>query len=600
MCTLKMVPCALQDARGTLVAVQGFSGTVDTMRKFLPSAMACLAAAALAGNSPAASADVPVYDQSGTYAWVLPPVGFSNEDYPVGVRFPMTPASGFAGVLYAIFNVSTTGVGDGRVWDGASTPNITNAIPVFCVEEGTDVAYNQYYTSPGKTTLMTRGGFAAGDTVTATGPDVVGSTDIADSAGVAEVFVTLSASAVIGTQSTVTFSNGTISLTATITAADPYLVNDWTASRALVPANLGVATWIATHADQYTDAGVLQPTLSGGTDHVTGTAMAAVTQVSDKAGVEGAAAQLAIWQALAGKKVTGMTPEANSPMANYQAASPHATTSQTRASGGAFPATPNAASLDTTVLLRAIELFTAATTDGTPGNSDDNVVAEPWRAPKISVSVGASTDTAAVVTVTGTRTSSSGALSEALSGAVVTLTGADFDAVTPGVQAGTVTLNTSGTATATAVTTTAAQNITAAATTAVPPGTLLSVAPHGATPSTLQLQQLITAKAVATNLTASGVVAAATAAPTTTVAPTTTAPTTTAPTTTVAPTTTAAGATTVPGDTSVTTIADPGTSSGTTRPKDLPFSGPMTTLTAILFSGAAGLFGVLLRRRTIR
>lgn len=571
-----MVLGVIVGARDRLVAALCRPGTVSAMRRVL----SLLAVTAVLGSIAAGNrhADAAVYDYgAGTYAWVLPPVGYSDEDYPRGVRFPILPTSGFAGIMYTIFGANPSGTGDGRVWDRTgATPAITNIVPAFCVEKGTEVAYNVYYTSPGKTTTVTVGGFTAGSTVTGAGTGLTASDAKADSDGVVEMSVTLADTATIGQSYTLTLTSGATTKTASLVAADPYKAQDWSASRAVSKANLGIAAWIATHADDYSASGTRIATLNNEADPITTTAMAAITQGSDRASVEGAAAQLAIWQVLAGKNVNSGTPEANSPIAEYQAANPHSTAAQSRTVGGAFQVVPLQASLDTAVVDRAIEIFTAATGDGVIGGADDKTEAEPWHTPVVSLSVDAAS---ATVTVTGTRTSSAGS-SEALAGASVTLTGADFDPTTPGVQNKTVTLGSSGTGTSPIVLTAAAQPITATGTVTLPPGVLLSTAPRGSNPSTLQLQQLVTAKA--TPVAISGTATApATAVTTTTPATTTPGVTTTTP------------ATTTPGETTTT----PATTTVTSKPDELPFTGPLTALSIIFLAGGVGVAGVMLRRR---
>lgn len=525
-------------------------------RTFLVSVLACSLFSAWAIPARAAAPTYP----AGTYAWITPPISGDGGDMPAGVRFPFNATSGYAGVMYAVFDVAPGQGGDGHVWQPANQRGTTaNLVPAFCVQQGAPVRFDTWYVVPGTTATITLGPFSqAGATVTGSGTGLTVTASVTDAEKYVELPVAVPASAALGTPITLTAVSGTDSFTTTITPSDPYMVKNWSVSRAAAPSNMKLAAWIAAHADTYSAAGVKGATYGAAAANVATTVLAASNAANES--LEAAAAQLAIWQALANKNVTAGTPDAGSPIADYTSAAPHDLTSQLRGNGGTFASAPTQNEVDVLVVNRAKELFVAATGDGIIGGVDDQGINASAHTPLISVSVGASTDGVAAVAVTGTRTSTAGG-SEPLSGATVTLTGADFDPATAGVQAGTVTLSATGTGTANAVVTASAQPITASASVAVPAGSLLAVSsdngPSAAAPA-FQLQQLVTAAASTTKISAAATIGAnGTAVTTTTTVPA------------------------LPKDT----------------PTRLPYSGPLAPLAAIAAAILAGAMALVLRRR---
>ncbi len=488
---------------------------------------------------------------------MLPAVAGDSGDQPAAVQFPFNNTSGYAGVVYTVFDVAPGASGDGRVWSPPTGRNtISNSVPAFCVQQGALVRYDTNYVIPGSTTTVTLGAFGTpGATVngSGTGLTVLPAQVAAD--GMVELSVKVADNAPFGTPITLTATDGTTTLTQSLVPADPYQVKDWSVSRASAPANMQIAAWIASHASTYSEAGLRGLTYGGDSDHV-----ASAVMVNGNAGnesIEAAAAQLAIWQVLAGKNAQ----DSSSPISDYVANAGRPIAGQTRGSGGTFTAAPTQAELDSMVPDRAIELVNAATGDGIIGGGNDKTVGEAAHTPRITVTVGAVSNGVAQITVTGSRTSITG-VAEPLASATVTLTGADFNSSTAGVQAGSVTLDSSGTATTSAVVTTADQPITARASVAVPAGALLAVASDNgpASTPTFALQQLITARASSTSVQASAVVlAAGGSAPTSTTTP--------SPTTTV--------------------------------PNELPFAGPAAPLAAIALLIALGGIGLLVRRRLV-
>jgi hypothetical protein len=523
-------------------------------RTFLVSVLACSLFSAWAVPARAAAPTYPV----GTYAWVTPPIAGDGGDMPAGVRFPFNPTSGYAGVIHAVFDIAPGQGGDGHVWQPADQRGTTtNLVPTFCVQQGAAVRFDTWYVVPGTTATITLGPFSqAGATVTGSGPGLTVTASVTDGDKFVELPVAVPASAPLGTPITLTAVSGADSFTATITPSDPYMVKNWSVSRAAAPANMNIAAWIAAHADTYSAAGVKGATYGAASANVPTTVLTASNAANES--LEAAAAQLAIWQVLANKNVVAGTPAASSPIADYSSAAPHDLNSQLQGNGGTFATAPTQNEVDVLVVNRAKELFIAATGDGIIGGSDDQSINASAHTPVISVSVGATANGSTTLTVTGTRTSTAG-ISEPLSGATVTLTGADFDPATAGVQSGTVTLSAAGTATATAVVTGAAQPVTASATVAVPAGALLAVSsdngPSAAAPA-FQLQQLITASASTTKISAGATIGANGTAVTTTVPA-------------------------QPKDT----------------PNRLPYSGPLAPLAAITAAIFAGAVAIVLRRR---
>lgn len=521
----------------------------------------CAVLAAVSSGQHAAHAAV---DPVGVYGWVLPAAASDSGDLPAGARFPFNGTSGYAGIVYPVLGVDLSKEGDGRQWQPSqSRTTVSNAVPAFCIQEGAAISYDVWYTRPGSTMTVTVGGFAPGASVNGSGPNLSVTPGVADSAGFAELQVKLASTVTVGTAVTLTATAGAVSKTESIVAANPFQVKDWSVSRAAAPQNMGIAAWIAAHADTYSLSGVKGGTYNSEPDPVSSTVLTTTDQQNES--VEAAAAQLAIWQVLAGKNIISGVPEASSPIANYVSASPHRLSNQELGNGGAFPATPNATALDTWVVERAKELFIAATGDGTIGGGNDKTASEPVRSQHVSVSVGTAVNGLAPVTVTATRQSAAGA-TEALPGVTVTLAGADFDAVAQGVQGATLALGATGVATTQAVVTSQAQTVSATTILAAPAGSLLAVSDDNGPSTTpgLQLQQLITARAATFSVVAEGVVPAASATTSTT---------------------------TIPGTSSTT----PPTSS--TVPTDLPYSGPVAPLAIIISTIAAGGLAVLVRRR---
>jgi hypothetical protein len=448
------------------------------------------------------------------------------------------------------------------VWQPADQrQTVSNAVPTFCIQQGAAIEYDLWYVQPGSTMTVTEGAFGANKQITGSGADLTVTPAISAADGFVEISVKLAASVPLGQIRVLTLTDGTATLTTTIKAAEPYQIKDWNVSRATAAANMGTAAWIATHADTYSQAGVKGPTYNNEVDAVPSTAI--TSQSTDNVGVEAAAAQLAIWQVLAGKNVVAGVPEANSPIASY-AATVHNPADQTVANNGTFFVTPQQANIDTAVTNRAKELFIAATGDGILGGADDKVAAEPTRAPTISVGVGVAANGSVPVTVTATRTTAAGT-QEALGGVSVTLTGADFDPSVAGVQSKTIVLGANGAGAAAAVQTSAAQSITATAAVSVPAGSLLAVASDTGPASSpaLQLQQLITARSANIQVAASGSIPASTGG--------------------------AGATTTVPGSTT--------SGPGATVPDSLPYSGPSMSIVLILLSIVAGGAAVIARRR---
>lgn len=532
------------------------------MRRPIVSAIASCAILATAAAAPlVAHAATP--DPVGVYGWVLPAAASDSGDLQAGVRFPFNGTSGYAGVVYPVLGVDLSEGGDGRQWQPAtSRTTVSNAVPAFCIQEGAAIEYDVWYSRPGTSMTVTVGGFTPGAIVNGSGSNLTVTPAAADADGFAEIQVKLASTVAIGTTITLTATSGATTTTETIIAADPFQVKDWSVSRATAPQNMAIAAWIAAHADTYSLTGVKGGTYNSEPDPVASVVL--TTTNSQNESVEAAAAQLAIWQVLAGKNIVAGTPAASSPIANYASASPHRLTNQTLGDGGAFPGTPDATAVDTWVVERAKELFIAATGDGIIGGSDDRLGQEPTRSQHVAVTVGTPVNGLAPVTVTATRQTAAGA-TEALPGVTVTLSGADFDSTSAGTQSATLALGPTGVSTTQAVVTTQAQTITAATTLAAPAGSLLAVADDNGPASTpgLQLQQLITARAATFSVAATGVVPASATA-TTTVAPGT--------------------ATTVP-------------TTATTLPSNLPYSGPVAPLAIILSTIAVGGIAVLVRRR---
>jgi len=554
--------------------VAGFWGqrTMYTMRRTLIVSFiaACSLLPVWVGPARAAA---PQY-AAGTYAWVLPAVAGDGADQPAAVQFPFNNTSGYAGVVYTVFGVEPGANGDGRTWSPPTARNtITNLVPAFCVQQGAIVRYDTHYAVPGTTTIVSMGPFStAGATVTGSGPGLTATPTQVAADLMAEIPVNLDDTLAFGTPVTFTaVEQGGVTLTQIVTPADPYQVKDWSASRAAAPANMAIAAWIAAHASTYSDAGLRGTTYAGDSDHVASTVMTPGNAANES--IEAAAAQLAIWQVLAGKSVVAGVPEANSPIADYVANSPHPLAGQTRGTGGTFTASPTQTDLDNTVPDRAKELVIRATGTGVLGGSDDEAVIESAHTPVITVSAAAPINGVAQLTVTGTRTSSSG-VSEPLAGVSVSLTGADFDTTTAGVQSGSVTLSASGTASISVAAASSAQTVTARADVSVPAGALLAVASDNGPNSTpnFALQQLITARATTAPVQASAVVAGADGSTTTT-----------------------------PPDTSTpvtSPVATPGTGDPTV-PDELPYSGPFVPLAVIAGLILCGGIGLLVRRRLI-
>ncbi len=532
------------------------------MRRPIVSAIASCAILATAAAAPLA-VQAAATDPVGVYGWVAPSAASDSGDLQAGVRFPFNATSGYAGVVYPVLGVDLTKDGDGRQWQPAqSRTTVANAVPAFCIQEGAVIEYDVWYTRPGSAMTVTVGGFTPGASVSGSGSNLTVTAGVADADGFAELQVKLASSVAIGTSITLTATAGATTTTETIIAADPFQVKDWSVSRAAAPQNMGIAAWIAAHADTYSLTGVKGGTYNSEADPVASTVLTTTNPQNES--VEAAAAQLAIWQALAGKNIVAGTPAASSPIANYTSAGPHRLTNQELGDGGAFPATPDATAVDTWVVNRAKELFIAATGDGIIGGSDDRAASEPARSQHVAVTTGTAVNGLVPVTVTATRQTAAG-VTEALPGVTVTLTGADFDSTTAGVQSATLALGATGVSTTQAVVTPQAQTVTAVTTLAAPAGSLLAVADDNGPASApgLQLQQLITARAATFSVAATGV---------------------------------------VPGTVTTSTTVNPGATTtvpttSTTLPSSLPYSGPGAPLAIILSTIAAGGLAVLVRRR---
>jgi hypothetical protein len=494
------------------------------------------------------------------FGWYVTSIAVDTSDAAFGVVEPFGPGqAAYAGMIPLVVSPSAV-PNEPRVGSTAEFAAVTNLLRTFCVDfAGGSVSLDTSYAAPGSTLRILASGMPASALVTATINGTAAGSATADASGYANVPVTVPATATLGSNLTVTFTSGATTTTAKIKVSEPYVAKAWSTARTANAQYLGQAAWIAAHTDLYSMTGTRSKTLGTATDEpVTAQQLTgnATVQPANRNSVEFAAGQLAVWQALSGLPAASPT----GPIGLYRAATTRSAPAQFYNNGGTFSANPTSTEVDA-VADRAQALFEASFgTDATFGTADDNKLTEKARAWELSLAVVDSADGTSA-TVTATVTSTTGAAAAApLAGVTVTVSGADFDATTAGVQNLAAATAANGTVSATVAKTAAAQPLTATATVVMPAGTMLGAVSDtgpGSTPP-VALQQVITAEAYSLSASASGSVAALGS-------PTSSSPTTTPPT--------------------------------TTMPGGLPDAGPFSTLVVLLVAFAGGAGGLVLRRR---